>query len=129
MGLETFNNVGEDLLEPVLDLHQEDLKRNRDEIKSLPPTQLGSSQRVSRHTANLQCLFQFSFYRAFFVAYARQYNHLCPSVHLLVCPTFFFRVWWLLHYYYCRMHGKPLWTAVHSGFLGFQFLPPPRSGH
>ena len=49
MGLETFNDVGEDLLEPVLDLHQEDLKRNRDEIKSLPPTQLGSSQRVSHH--------------------------------------------------------------------------------
>ena len=54
LGLETFNGVADDLLEPVLDLHKEDIKRNRDEIKNLPPTQLGSSQRVS----NLELTYQ-----------------------------------------------------------------------
>ena len=46
-GNKNYNYVAEKIGVPVQDLHKADLQKNREELKKLPPTELGSFQRVT----------------------------------------------------------------------------------
>ena len=47
----TYNGVAERIGVPVYELHKTDLQKNREELKKLPPTELGSFQRVTIWTS------------------------------------------------------------------------------
>ena len=60
-GPKKFNAVAAKMSLPVHQLHQEDLQKNREEIKNLPPSELGSSQRVCLNNALFHHIVSVSF--------------------------------------------------------------------